>query len=170
MLASERLYPMAGSLEPFSERCGCDGQRLSRLRGGQFENLAENVRRPVGSIEALKHPKSAADLYFFDENRPLALGGTIVRKPFDEIFPESIEGQIQLLDWALLDVEDVVHGDSKDPSGETTSKVELSQTGDDADEDFLRRVLGVLAVPKHSQCESIDIALERPNQPINGVA
>jgi len=81
-----------------------------------------------------------------------------------EIVRKAVEAEVQALDWALLDVQGVVHGKPVRPGLQAASEAELRQAGHDADEDLLRRVLGVLPVPQHPQGQAVDVTLEGPHQ------
>ena len=77
---------------------------------------------------------------------------------------------MQTLDGALLHVEDVVDGDPVDPGLQPAAEIELRQPRDDANEDLLRRVFRILAVPEQAQGKTIDVALEISHKAVEGVA
>src|SRR6266849_10076130 len=76
---------------------------------------------------------------------------------------------MEALDRALLDVEQMVRGDAVDPGFEPTAEVELREPRDHAHEDLLSGVLGILAIPQHPQGETMDVALQRAHQIVDGV-
>ena len=87
-----------------------------------------------------------------------------------EVLGEPLEAEVKTLDRALLDVEDVVHRHPIRPGLQAAPEVELRQPRDDADEDLLRRVLGVLAVPQHPEREAVDVGLKGSHQAVERLA
>ena len=77
---------------------------------------------------------------------------------------------MQPFDGTFLDVENVVNGDSVDPRLQLAAKIELREPRDRTNEDFLRRILGVLAIPEHAEREAIDVALELPDKTVKGIS
>ena len=98
-------------------------------------------------VEALEHAERASNFHFLSQKRSLGVGGPVRRQALAEVFGEPFETQMHALDWALLHVEHVVHGDPVDPRLELAAKVELRQPRYDAHQDLLRRVFCILAVP-----------------------
>ena len=127
-------------------------------------SLAEHVGQPVGPIEALEHRHGARHLDLFDEHGMLRVvrGGGL--QPVCEVLGEPLEAEMQAFDRALLHVEDVVHRHAIRPRLQAAPEVELRQPRDDADQDLLGRVLGILAVPEHPQREAVDVGLKGSHQ------
>jgi hypothetical protein len=94
-------------------------------------------------IEALEHPERTADLYLFDEQRPLGISCPLRRQPLDQVLAETLKIQVHAFDGALLHVEDVVDGDAVDPRREFAPEVELRQSGDPSNQDFLCGILRI---------------------------
>ena len=130
----------------------------------------EHVSGPVGSIETLQHRQRTADLHLVDEQRLLGVGSAAGLQAALEIVRETLEAEVQPLDGALLDVQDVVDRDPVRPRLQPALEAELRQVGDDADQDFLGRVLGVLAIPEHPQRQAVDVPLEGPHERVQRLA
>ena len=98
--------------------------------------------RADGPIEALEHRQRAADLHLLHEQRVLDARGNLDVELLRQVLGgEVFERQMQPFDGALLDVEDVVDGHAIGPRLQPAPKVELREPRDDANEDFLRRIL-----------------------------
>jgi hypothetical protein len=91
-------------------------------------------------------------------------------QPIREVPGEPLEAEMKTLDRALLHVEDEVHRHPIRPRLQAAPEVELRQPRDDADEDLLCRVLGVLPVPEHPQREPVDIGLKGAHQALECLA
>ena len=120
-------------------------------------------------VQALQHAERAANLHFLRQQRSFGVGGPVRREPFGQIVGEAFKGDVLALDGTLLNVENVVDGDPIDPGLELAAKVELRQPSYRADQDLLRRVLGILAIPEHPQGESIDVALQVSGELFDGI-
>jgi len=148
-------------LKPLAEKIRGDFQNHGGIGTGEFHDFPEHVGEAVRPIEALEHAERASNLHFLNEERALRLGRRFQIQDAGEIFGEPFEVQVHPLHRALLHVEDEVHRDTVRPRLQLAAEVELRKARDDADEDLLRRVLGVFAVAQHAQGKAVDVALQR---------
>ena len=65
--AGERLDCRTRVLEPLAEQLWTDRQCLCRLRPRQVEDLSEDVRQTMRSVQALQHAERASDFHFLGE-------------------------------------------------------------------------------------------------------
>jgi hypothetical protein len=65
--AGERLDCQTRVLEPLTKQLWADRERLGRLGSGQVEDLSEDVRQPMRSVQTLQHAKRASDFHLLGE-------------------------------------------------------------------------------------------------------
>ena len=69
----ERFDSRAGVLEALAEQLRGYAEGLGAVRARQLQDLAEDVRQPMRTIQALKHAERTADLHLLDERRMLSI-------------------------------------------------------------------------------------------------
>lgn len=159
----------SGVLQALAEESRRDSQGLRGLGPAEVHDLPEDVGQPMGPVQALEHRRRARHLDLFDEDRVLRVVRGRGLQAHREVLREPLEAEVQTFDRALLRVEDGVHRHPVRPRLETAAEVELRESGNDADQDLLRRILRVLAVPQHPQGKAVDVALERPHQALQSL-
>jgi hypothetical protein len=120
-------------------------------------------------IKTLEHAERAANLHFLDEKGSLGISRPIRRQALDQVIGEPLKVQVHVFDGALLHIEDVVDGDAINPRLEFAAEVELRQSRDGSNQDFLRGILRILTIPQHAESQAVDVALERSDKVIQSV-
>lgn len=164
MALEKRKRRAPGMLGALSEQRGRNAQNFSRLRPGQLHDFARNECGPVLTVQTLEHAQRAGDLDFLDQQRPLGLSRTRLADALDDRLAELFEAAPLPFARTLSQIRNVVEGDAPRSGSQVAAEIELGKPRDNADEDFLRGVLGVLPVAEHAERQAEDIRLERFDQ------
>ena len=81
-------------------------------------------------------------------------------KALVKLFAKALKAVGLLLKPTLARADQIVRRDAISPGGESRLATETSQVGDDSYENLLRRIAGVLRMPKHPEGQSINLILD----------
>jgi hypothetical protein len=101
----ERHHRFPSVLEALPEEGGRDLQDVSGFGPRQLHDLAEHVRSPVWTVEALKHRHAASDLDLVNQQRVHEVVRARRLDATFQVFGKAFEAQVQALHRTLLDVE-----------------------------------------------------------------
>jgi hypothetical protein len=156
----------ASPRQPLPIRCSRDLENLAGLFARQLEDLAEDVRDPMRSVEALQHRLRAPDHHFFLEKTLIGLRGlgSSHLQAVQQIPLHIRERQRLPFDSRSANIEQMIRRDPQYPGTEAAFPPERSERGDDPEQDLLRGVFRVLRMPKHAHGKTVYPVLDTAQQ------
>ena len=144
---------------------------LGRFVVIQFDDLAEDIRQSLVTVQTLQHCQSAPDLDLLQHQLLIDVvlhAQRIIRQPTGQILAELIKAQSLLLHSLLAQRKQGVAGNTIYPGPKPAFSSEADQAGEDSNEDLLGCVLCVLGVPEEAQSQVVNVFLHGANHKFQG--